>query len=296
MIGARARRRAVRAFVAFSTALLFMPAVMTYTHLFGRQVTLRIDRCERQPRGAYECHGSWTDSGGRHSTTVSHVGVEDTGRTFKARLGPMGAHAGSLWEDALVFLFVLPLAVGVPGYLLLRRQVGREVRGAARRLLDAPDHYLTLQVDRDTARRPDGEEHLRVRFGDPDVPVPVGADRKRFASARRADGRIVFHIERRADQVLMLDADGRAETVVPHLALQSGRPRIERPDGSLLGEIVQARGHTGDVHSVIDPGGAEVGRFARFRRGTWALCLAPDCSPMLSDSVLAYLFTEGRAA
>jgi hypothetical protein len=128
------------------------------------------------------------------------------------------------------------------------------------------------------------------------MPVPEGADRRRFASVRRPDGKIAFVVERRAGEILMLDADGRPEAIVPHLALQSDRPRVEAPDGRLLGEMATTRGHTGDVHSVLDGGGAEVGRFARLRRRTWVLCLSPDCSAVLADAVLAYLFTAGRAA
>jgi hypothetical protein len=187
------------------------------------------------------------------------------------------------------------LLLCVPGYLVLRRRVDREVRGVAQRLLEAPSDFLVLVVDREGAVRAGGEPHLRVRFGDPDVPVPVGGDRRRFASVRRADGQVGFLVEWRGDEVLMLDAGGRPETVIPHLALQGGRPRIERPDGTLLGEMSLTRGHTGDVHSVVRPDGREVGRFAGLRRQTWALCLSPECSPVLAYSVLAYLFVEGRA-
>ncbi|GAA0547396.1 hypothetical protein [Actinomadura livida] len=288
-----------RLFASACLALLLPPAATTCTHLFGERVSLRIDRCERQPRYGHECHGSWTDAGGeRHTTTVSHVGPEDVGETVGARLGPwpMDAHAGSLWADAPLYLPVPVLAAAVPFYLLLRWRFDREVKDTARRLLDAPEHFLVLEVNRKGAVRTGGEQHLRVRFGDPDVPVPEGADRRRFASARRPGGEIAFAVERRSDQLLMLDADGRPEAIVPHLGLQSDRPRVEAPDGRLLGEMPRTRGHTGDVHSVLDAGGTEVGRFARLRRGTWALCLSPDCSAVLADSVLAYLFTDGRAA
>ncbi|WP_067794183.1 hypothetical protein [Actinomadura formosensis] len=278
--------------------LLSLPTATTYTHLFGEQVSMRIDRCEHQTR-FYECHGSWTDvDGKRHTTTVSHVGPKDIGRTVEARLGPwpMNAHAGSLWADAPIFLPVALMAIGVPGYLFLRWRFGREVKETARRLLDAPDHFLVLEVNHAGAVRPDGEEHLRTRSGDPELPVPAWADRRHYVSVRRPDGQLAFIVERLTDEIQMLDADGHAETVVPHLALQAGRPRIERPDGTLLGEMALTRGETSDVYSIVRPDGREVGRFARLRRHTWALCLAPDCSPVLTDSVLAYLFTEGRAA
>jgi len=297
--GARRRRRARRLFASAWLALLLLPAATTYTHLFGERVSLRIGRCERRPRYGHDCYGSWTDADGeRHSATVSHVGPEDIGRTVDGRRGPwpVEAHAGSLWEDAPLYLPVAVLAVCAPLYLLVRWRFDREVKDTARRLLDAPEHFLVLEVSPDRAVRPGGDEHLRVRFGDPGVPVPESADRGRFASVRRPGGEIAFVVERRADKVLALDADGRPEAVVPNLALQSSRPRVEAPDGRLLGEMTQTRGHTSDVHSVLDPAGREVGRFARLRRRTWALCLSPDCSAVLADTVLAYLFTEGRAA
>ncbi|CNE34110.1 Uncharacterised protein [Mycobacterium tuberculosis] len=298
MPGPRGRRFVRRFFFSACVALLALPLLTVYTHLFGREVSLRVDRCERQVRYGYECHGSWTDADGhRHSTKVAHVGPKDVGRTVEARLGPwpMSAHAGRLGSEAIMLVPGALLLLCVPGYLVLRRRLNREVGATAQHLLDAPEDFLVLEVDRDGAVRPGGEPHLRVQFGDPDVPVPVGADRRRFASARRPDGEVAFLIERRTDEVLMLSADGRPEALIPHLALQSGRPRIERPDGALLGEIALTRGHTSDVHSVVRPDGREVGRFARLRRRTWALCLSPECSPVLAYTVLAYLFTEGRA-
>ncbi|TDC88839.1 hypothetical protein [Actinomadura sp. 7K507] len=100
--------------VAFVLALFVLPAVMTYTHLFGREVSVRIDRCDLPSRTGDGCRGSWTDSRGeRNTTTLWHVGEEDQGRTVKARLGPMGAHTGGLSGDWLVFLMLLPL-LGIP--------------------------------------------------------------------------------------------------------------------------------------------------------------------------------------
>lgn len=183
MIGARGHRRVRWMLVSACLTLLSLPTATTYTHLFGEQVSMRIDRCEHQTR-FYECHGSWTDvDGKRHTTTVSHVGPKDIGRTVEARLGPwpMNAHAGSLWADAPIFLPVALMAIGVPGYLFLRWRFGREVKETARRLLDAPDHFLVLEVNHAGAVRPDGEEHLRTRSGDPELPVPAWASRYRAA-------------------------------------------------------------------------------------------------------------------
>lgn len=112
----------------FGLALVVLPAVMTYTHLFGREVSVRIDRCDPSPRPGLgnECRGSWTDADGRRhdSTAVWHVEADDRGRTVKARLGPMGAHTGSLREDWFVFLLLLPL-LGIPWFLLALRHVAR---------------------------------------------------------------------------------------------------------------------------------------------------------------------------
>lgn len=258
MIGVAGRRRARRLFLSAWLGLVLWPAVPTFTHLFGEQVSLRIDRCEPRPRTGHDCYGSWTDADGeRHSTSVSHVGPEHVGGTVDARLGPwpFDAHAGSLWAEAPLYAPAVLLAACVPVYLVVRTRFDREVKDAARRLLDAPGHFLVLEVNRGGAVRPGGEEHLRFRPRDPGAPVPEGADRGRFASVRRPGGNIAFVVERRADEILVRD-----------------------------------------VHSVLDPGGREVGRFARLRRRTWALCLSPECSAVLADAVLAHLFTEGRAA
>lgn len=107
MSGLRGRRFVRRFFFSACVALLALPLLTVYTHLFGREVSLRVDRCERQVRYGYECHGSWTDSDGhQHSTEVAHVGPKDVGRTVKARLGPwpLSAHAGGLGSEGIMLV------------------------------------------------------------------------------------------------------------------------------------------------------------------------------------------------
>ncbi|TDB84807.1 hypothetical protein E1264_23355 [Actinomadura sp. KC216] len=258
---------------------------------------VEIERCSHS-RSGWECRGSWTDSrGGRHSAEVAHTDINDKGRSLKARTGPFGVHAGSLWQDTPLLLAAGLFLAGGAAIVLLSRFVNREVAQVAQRILTDPGPALTLLVDRSTARRPDGQEYALLRLGDPELPLPPGTDAERYATLRRSDGRISSSLTWSDDEVRLLEP-GRmtVEARIPHLDLQSGRPRIENAEGRLLAEIVRASGHTGNVYCIAAPDGTELGRFARLRRRTWALRLEPGCSTLVADMVLAHLFTVGRAA
>jgi hypothetical protein len=294
----RARSRHVALLVA--PIFLVFPlwaGTAIYTHLQGEEVRVRIAECSHS-RSGWECRGSWTDSRGRrHSAEVAHTDINDKGKVVRARTGPFGVHAGSLWHDApLLFAAGLFLAGGA-AILLLSRFLKREVAQVAHRLLADPGPALTLLVDHSAARRPDGREYALLRFGEPEMPLPPGTDAGRYATVRYSDGQTSFGLIWSDDEIRLLEP-GRmtVEAKIPHLNLQSGRPRIENAEGGLLAEIARAPGQTANVYRIAAPDGTELGRFARLRRHTWALRLEPGCSTLVADAVLAHLFTAGRAA
>ena len=294
MIGLARRRRVALLVAPVLLAFPLWAGTLIYTHLWGQEVRVTVEQCSHS-RSGWKCQGSWNDSRGRrHSGEVAHTDIDDKGTSVKARSSVFGVHAGSLWQDApLLFAAGLFLA-GAAAVVLMSRFVNREVARVAQGILADSGPALTLLVDHSMARRPDGQGYASLRFGDPESPS-LGTGR--FATVRRSDGQASFGLTWGDDEVRVLKPGQlTVEARIPHLALQSGRPRIESADGRLLAEIVGAPGQTGNVHRIAAPDGTELGRFARYRRRTWALRLEPGCSGLVADTVLAYLFTAGRAA
>ncbi|MGI5170370.1 hypothetical protein ACQEU3_39070 [Spirillospora sp. CA-253888] len=255
--------------VVVSVAGVAGAAALVHTHMAADQATAVIERCTNGWRGFDICYGTWTDSRGRHTERIDHVGRDRLKEHVQVRVGVFGPHAGGVWRDGLKILAGLGVALSAIG-LIGGRPTGPMAR-AARRWAADPGDDVVLMVDREQVRHSDGRVRART------------VRRQSAVSFADSEGGVHLTLEEDGDgRTRVIGPEGHARAVIEPDAKGA---TIRHADGRLLGTVRGVR----NAFVVLDENGAARGRAARRQRGEWVLRFTPRTAPFLEEAATAAL-------
>lgn len=265
----RIRIVSISLLLAVVAAMLFWPAVLTYTFVYGEKATASVEQCSREPAfsgrvSQLTCTGTWrTGSGGSGAGEIYGLDGEDAGSDVPVRIGPMGAYAGGFSGNWFPWVTALPLLL-VPfvlAWALLATLSGG--RRLAKSLLADPRGGTLLIVHEDKVLHPDGAPHATLSPPGPPPPGhrPVEVPGRRSRIFERSAFDKAAGINRDATEFRALTGPhGDTLAVVEYRSAEGLEPDdvLLDPSGTTLA-LIRRISPSPRTYEVLDPGGALTG-------------------------------------
>ncbi|XRQ11471.1 hypothetical protein ACN3XK_11470 [Actinomadura welshii] len=302
---------AITLFAGTVGAMLFLPAVFTYTFAFGEKATATVQQCsrERVPQGtggrSLTCTGTWrTESGDSGAGEIYGLDEDDAGTEVAVRIGPLGPYAGGFSRTWWPFLTALPLLL-VPfiGIWAMRVAVagGRKL---AKSLLAEPGGGTLLIVSKDTVVHPDGRPHATLSPPGPPPPGhrPVEVPGRRPRPYEHTDFDKAVGNNRDATEFRALTGPhGDVLAVVEYRSTPDLEPDevLLDPSGAPLA-LIRRLAPVPRAYEILDPGGTPIGAATNIG-GKYSVSLRVEDSQGATAATIAFngrrcvVRVEGRA-
>lgn len=296
----RVRLVALTLTAATAAAMLFWPAVLTYTFVYGEKATASVERCERKASNGkwgsrLTCVGTWrTEGGGTGAGEIYGLGEEDAGTVVAARIGPLGPYADGFGGSAYHFLTAVPLLL-VPfiGFWAMRITLASG-RRLAESLLSDPAGGTVLIVSRNKVFHADGLPHATL--SPPRAPPPghrpaevpgrrrrlfersgfdraagLNRDATEFRALTGPRGDTLAIVEHRSGvglepEDVLLDSSGTPLALIRRIAPVPRAYEILDPGGTLIGSAANIDGRYSSSLRVTDAQGAAAAAIAHTGR------------------------------